>query len=118
MNRSNDPSLDYDAINSLKDATEEMFEEIIETFLEDTDNHLELLQKAVLKNDFTSLIEESHSIKGSSGNIGACKLSAICAGIEKESRKNMITNQADDVKQAVVEFETVKIEFIKILASS
>jgi len=116
MNKSNDSSLDHDTITYLKEATEEMFIEIIETFLSDTPVRLKLLNNALTNNDLTVLTEESHSIKGSSSNIGALKLSALCSVIEKESRNNTILNQAENVRLAIIEFDKVKSELSMIIS--
>ncbi len=117
MNISNELSIDHDATMALKEATEEMFQEIIETYLEDTLNRLSKLQNAIRTNSLDSAVEHSHSIKGSSGNIGACKLAALSAEIERLSKDNQAENLAEYTKLAVNEFSVVETELRKILAS-
>jgi len=115
MNILNEPSLDHEAIAILKDATDEMFNEIIMAFLEDTPKRLNLLCQAIDENNIQSLTEESHCIKGSSGNIGALKLSKICEIIEKSSKNDGITNQKEYIQLAINEFDTIEMELTKLL---
>ncbi len=117
MNTSNQASLDHEAINALKEATEEMFGEIIEAYLDDTPKRLSLLQEAINNSDLDQLIEQSHGIKGSSGNIGINRLSAICAEIEKLSRSNQLENIPEHIKLAISEFDIVESELKQQLST-
>ncbi len=115
MNILNEPSLDYESIAILKEATEEMFNEIIEVYLNDTPERLSLLREAFNNNDLKVLTEESHCIKGSSGNVGAIKLAKICEYIEKSSRNNNLTGHDEYIRHAVEEFGIVKKELKNLL---
>ncbi len=115
MNILNEPSLDFDSIAILKEATEEMFNEIIEVYLNDTPERLSLLREAFNSKDLKVLTEESHCIKGSSGNVGAIKLAKICEYIEKSSRDNNLTDHNEYIQYAVEEFDIVKKELEKLL---
>lgn len=117
MTTSNEISIDHDALTELKEATEEMFPEIIETYLDDTSQRLSKLQEAIRVNDIDSAIEHSHSVKGTSSNIGVCKLAALTAEIESLSKNNQLDNLAQYTEQAIDEFTTVETELRKILAS-
>ncbi len=108
MNVLNEPSLDETALSILKEATEEMFPEIIEVYLEDTPKRLVLLQTAFDKSDVKAMQEESHCLKGSSGNIGALKLSKICEEIELQSKSGSISNQNEYIQHAFSEFDHIK----------
>jgi HPt (histidine-containing phosphotransfer) domain-containing protein len=115
MNILDEPSLDLDALSILKEATEEMFPEIIEAFLEDAPNRLNSLREASTNNDVTAMKEESHCLKGSSGNVGAVKLSKICEEIETLSKSDSIANQEELIQYALHEFEHIKIELPKMI---
>jgi len=108
MNVLNEPSLDDTVLSALKEATEEMFAEIIEAYLEDTPKRLILLLNAFEENNIKAIQEESHCLKGSSGNIGALKLSKICEEIELQSRGGSITIQKEYVQHAFSEFDHIK----------
>ncbi len=115
MNVLNEDSLDDTAVAALKEATEEMFSEIIEVYLEDTPKRLSLLMKAFETNNVNAMQEESHCLKGSSGNIGALKLSKICAEIESQSKAGVITNQNEYIQHAFSEFDYIKKKLIALV---
>ncbi|MCF6324491.1 MAG: Hpt domain-containing protein [Gammaproteobacteria bacterium] len=108
INVLNEPSIDDAALTALKEATEEMFAEIIEVYLEDTPKRLSLLLSALEENNINAMLEESHCLKGSSGNIGALKLSKICAEIESQSKAGSITNQKEYLQHAFNEFDHIR----------
>jgi len=115
MNILDEPSLDMNALSVLKEATEEMFPEIIEVFLEDTPNRLNSLSDASTNNDVIAMKEVSHCLKGSSGNVGAVKLSKICEEIETLSKSGSVANQEELIQYALHEFEHIKIELSKMI---
>jgi len=110
-----EPSLDLEALSILKEATEEIFPEIIAIFLKDTPNRLNSLSEASTNNDVTAVKEESHCLKGSSSNVGAVKLSKICEEIETLSKSGSIANQKELIQYALDEFEHVKSELPKVI---
>ncbi|MBL1261605.1 MAG: Hpt domain-containing protein [Thiotrichaceae bacterium] len=112
MNILNEPSLDNAALAALKEATEEMFPEIIAVYLEDTPKRLALLQMAFDKNDIKAIQEEAHCLKGSSSNIGVLKLSKIFGEIERLSKNGTITNQNEYIQHAFSEFGHIQKSLI------
>lgn len=117
MTTSNEISIDHDALTALQEATEEMFPEIIETYLDDTSQRLSKLQAAIKGNDIDSAIEHSHSVKGTSSNIGVCKLAALTAEIESLSKNNQVETLAQQAELAIEEFNIVETELRKTVAS-
>jgi len=115
MNILDEPSLDLESLSMLKEATEDMFPEIITVFLEDSPNRLNSLREASINNNVTAMKEESHCLKGSSANIGAVKLSKICEEIETLSNSGSIANQEELIQFALHEFEHIKIELSKMI---
>jgi len=57
--------------------------ELIDLFLDDTAIQLESLRVAVSKNDAPEIRRLAHLVKGSSGNIGATGVAALCHEMEK-----------------------------------
>ncbi len=62
--------------------------ELIDLFLEDTATQLKVLSGAVLKNNTAEMRRVAHLLKGSSANIGAERLAAIYASLEKTEFRN------------------------------
>jgi len=66
-------------INELRDLLAEDFVDLIETYLSDTRPKLAELRQALSRGpDFDVLEKVSHSLKGSSGNIGAREMFEVC----------------------------------------
>jgi PAS domain S-box-containing protein len=71
------PWVSAEALERLKslDADGEGFlKEIIHLFLEDTPPRLVNLRQAVIKQDFNQMEHEAHTLKGSTGNLGALRM--------------------------------------------
>lgn len=72
--------LDHDVLSALRDVMEEQYAELLETFLEDSEERLRVLRKA---EDVSQLINAAHSFKGSSSNMGAVRLARLCGKLEQ-----------------------------------
>ena len=63
-----DEHLDLDALSALREVMEDEYPKLLDTFLADSEERLGLLRKA---HRAAQLIEDAHSFKGSSRNMGA-----------------------------------------------
>jgi len=100
--------LDYDALNTLKDVMEDDFPLLIDTFISDSHERLQKLQ-AIINSANADLIRRSaHSFKGSSSNIGAMALSALCCALEKKAQNGNFDNLEQDLR--AIEQEYVQVE--------
>jgi HPt (histidine-containing phosphotransfer) domain-containing protein len=81
-----DASLDENvlaALRQLQDSGESsIFEELIGLYLEDTPTRLVALREAVEARRADTVKTIAHTLKGSSGSMGAQGMSAICAELE------------------------------------
>lgn len=68
----------------------ELLAKIVQSFLLDSDNLLNALATAVHHEHFSDAQLHAHSIKGSSGNIGAHKLQAIAKVVEEAAKNHDI----------------------------
>ena len=74
--------LDNSIIAELREVMEDGFDEIITTFLEKSPELMDRLQDAEEVGDITAMAGPAHSLKSSSANMGAMKLSALARAIE------------------------------------
>lgn len=74
--------LDNSTIAELREVMEDGFDEIITTFLEKSSELMDRLQEAEEVGDITAMAGPAHSLKSSSANMGAMKLSALARAIE------------------------------------
>ncbi len=79
-------------------------DELIDAFLEDTPAQLAAMRAALAAGDSAALHAAAHSLKGSSGALGARRLSALCAQLEGLAR-------AAALDDAVLPFEALADEF-------
>jgi HPt (histidine-containing phosphotransfer) domain-containing protein len=57
--------------------------ELIDLYLEDAPRRLSVMQELLDQENWQSIKREAHSLRGSSGNLGARKAAQICAEIER-----------------------------------
>jgi HPt (histidine-containing phosphotransfer) domain-containing protein len=84
------PVLDQQVVDSLRALDDgdgpSLFLELIDLFVDDAAAQLESMQAALASGDLKTLERAAHTLKSSSANIGACRMSGICFEIEKLGR--------------------------------
>lgn len=101
-------SIDKDIIVMLKEVMEEDFQELLDTFLNDSRERIPLLQEQLASGDSEGLRQSAHSLKGSS-NLGAIKLSELCFQIEQKAKQQQLEDLAGILQQVESEFERVAL---------
>ena len=82
----------------IADYGEEFLVELIDTYLEDAAVRLCELRRAFDAADIESLTREAHTLKSSSANVGAMKLSQLAKEIEAAGRAGDMTLVGDKVR--------------------
>jgi HPt (histidine-containing phosphotransfer) domain-containing protein len=78
-----DPQLDMDTLNVLKEALDPpMFIELINMYITESQENYNKLVQALQENDMKNAIMAAHSIKGSSGNVGAMLAYEVAKDVE------------------------------------
>ena len=97
--------LDNMMINSLKELMGDAYIELVNTYIS---RSLEL-KNAIMNNtdDIAKLIIDIHSLKGSSGTMGAKKLFSMCESFESLLRKGKYTNREGDLEKIAKELNAV-----------
>lgn len=85
-----DQELDLDNLNMLKELLADRFQELIETYLNDSSERIVKLREALEREDFTQATHEAHGLKGSSRNIGANPFANLCEVMEKQARAGAV----------------------------
>jgi two-component system sensor histidine kinase/response regulator len=83
--------------------------ELVELYLEDTPKRLLELRRALDTGDTPTLTREAHTIKSSSANLGAMKMSGFAKELEIAGRAGEMRQMAEQVARTEAEFELVKI---------
>lgn len=79
--------VDMTTLNDLEDAQidgePDIIVELIDLYLEDVSGKLAVMREAIVKTDETSLRRAAHSLRGSSANLGARRVAALCGELER-----------------------------------
>jgi len=101
--------LDRKALENIRSLQSEgaadILSQIINLFLEETPNQLKNLQQAIRDNDAGTVYSIAHSLKSSSANLGAMKLSALLKDLEEKGRRKALTDTPSLFLQIENEFK-------------
>ena len=78
-----------------QDGEPDILEELFGMFLEDAEAQIEELKEAVGFDNAPAVSRLSHSLKGSSGSMGAIRMHRVCAGLEKAGRLENLDETKD-----------------------
>jgi len=101
--------LDYDILTTLKQVMEDDFALLIDTFVQDSTDRIRTLRSLVDSTESDLIRRSAHSFKGSSSNIGAPQLAALCSAVEKKALANDFNGLAADINAIEQEFAQVQL---------
>lgn len=101
-------------IQELKEVMEEGFDDLVMTYLQDSDAKMKTLKKAIQVQDSVQVAEVAHSLKGSSANICAEELSAMFKKIEDSARAEELDQVPYVFEQTVEEFSLIKTQLQQV----
>jgi len=84
------------------DGDEEVVKEILNLYLEKTPEQISAVSEAVMKKDASLIRSSAHSLKGSSGNVGAVKLSQTAQKMEMIGKEGDLS-QAEGLMKEIEE---------------
>ena len=99
--------LDHTAIATLKEVMEDDFQLLIDTFVNDSKERLQVLAAALAAGDAEEVRRSAHGLKGSSSNVGALRLAEICFQLEEAGRENRLDGMAEMLADAEAEYQIV-----------
>ncbi len=102
------PPIDAARLDEATGGDAEFTAELMQAYLEDTALRVDALTKAVAQKAMTNIIAESHTIKGSSANVGASRMQALASRVEAAARRGDTTHLASDAAKLVVELARVR----------
>ncbi len=91
---SDDPTIDMQAIDGLRELSPDadFLRELIEIYLQDTPQRIAELQDALNKKDIPVFTRAAHTIKGSSSNFGATKLTKLAHQLEMQGKSGNLAD--------------------------
>lgn len=107
--------LDSDTVQELRAVMGSEFANLLRTFATDSAMRIEHIERAIAGGDADALRRAAHSFKGSSGNMGAQRLSDLCRRIEEFARDGALDACISLVAQLPHEFAQVRQELDALL---
>ena len=107
--------LDHEALAELKDVMDEEFDILINTYLQDAQERMSLLQKASDDGDASEYAKVAHSFKGSCINIGAPRLAEFCLHAERAGKEEDLSGSEQQIAAIREEFSCVDNELRALL---
>lgn len=100
-----DMHIDHQVLSDLQDVMESGYQQLLETFLEDSERRLSQLHGA---KNAVELGMAAHSFKGSSSNMGAVGLAALCQQLEERVRQSPLYGIEDLINRIDQEYREVQ----------
>ncbi len=117
---SDDPTVDMQAIDGLRELSPDadFLRELIEIYLQDTPQRIAELQDALNKKDIPVFTRAAHTIKGSSSNFGATKLTKLAHELEMQGKSDNLAESPASVAKLNLEYALVAETLLKIIPSA
>jgi CheY-like chemotaxis protein len=114
---SGDATIDTSALQQIADLDPEqngeLLNSIIDSYVETATSLMRELKDALAANDVDVATRAAHSLKSSSANVGAMKLSGLCAEMERHGRSQDLASAGELFDAAAREFDTAAKELVK-----
>ncbi|MEE1866447.1 MAG: Hpt domain-containing protein [Pseudomonas sp.] len=105
-----DIHIDHEVLSGLQEVMEHDYAQLIRTFLLDSEVRLNLLHQATTAQQ---LGHAAHSFKGSSSNMGATALAALCQQLEERVKQPPLTDIENLINQIHREYDVVRVLYIE-----
>lgn len=86
----------------------ELIAELIQAYSNEAVHLINLLSEAIVKGDTNQLYQAAHSLKSSSGNLGAAQLVNCCQTLEQQGKIHDLTHSAASFAQLEIEYQRVR----------
>jgi two-component system sensor histidine kinase/response regulator len=103
--------LDRAVVENLREfGGQEMLSELSQMFLDDASSALRDLKEAIESEDPPLVERTAHTLKGSSSNMGAKTMAALCAGLQDAGTSGDLSRAPELLGRLEAEFERVRLE--------
>ncbi len=100
--------LDDEIVDELREVMGASLVLAIDAFVADTPPHLAALREAARGGDTTALEHLAHTLKGSSGNLGALRLADLCHDLVQQCRAGTLDDGLEQVEGIATEYARVQ----------
>ena len=106
-------ALDESLLDELREVMGDSFDALLATFVADGERRIEEIETAA-GND--ALRRSAHGLKGASANLGAVRLSGVCAELEAQARRGECAGRAALIERLREEFAAAR-EALRLYAA-
>ncbi len=99
------------------DDGDEFLREILGIYFEDTPRRIEELDRSLAADDAQKFARAAHSIKGSSGNLGAVALRDVAGQLENRAQKEGLGDVAGLLANLKTEYARAHAELAKLISA-
>jgi HPt (histidine-containing phosphotransfer) domain-containing protein len=114
--------LDPDVVDRLRQLTPpgepDVLTDILHLFLDDVPRRIETLRAATAAGDATAVQRVAHSLKGSSGNIGARALYDVCRQLDDSAKSGDLARVGPLLDSLGAEYGRVEAQIKRLLRGS
>ncbi len=82
-----------------------LFSELVDTFVADSSGRIDAIESAARDGALDRIASEAHSLKSSSGNMGANRLMALCKSLEVAGRERRLADARGFAERLRSEYE-------------
>ncbi|GAA5316914.1 MAG: Hpt domain-containing protein [Candidatus Pelagadaptatus aseana] len=100
--------VDTETLEMLKEVMEDDFPLLLQTFIDDALTRIPQLREQLDANNADELRRNAHSLKGSSGNVGAAGMTEICSRLESLANQSQLQEAGDIINAIEAEFGRVR----------
>ena len=104
----------YDRLLEVTGGDLEFLDELVDTYLSDSDEQLAAMRSAAAIDDPETLLRPAHTLKSSSANVGALSLAEQCRSLEMDARAGSVPEMAARVDACAAMFEAVRTELLEM----
>jgi len=112
----NSAHVDSTTITMLQEVMDDGFDHLVRTYIEDSDRRLQSLKDAIAGQDAEAIRQTAHSLKGSSGNLGASAMAELSLNMEQKGKSGDMDGLDDLWQQMNTEYRAVR-EYMEGLLS-
>ena len=107
-------ALEKKTLQELKGLMGDAYQSIFDAFNNSAQKCVEDLQQAINNKDIHKIERSSHTLKGSSANVGAMRLSKLCDLIVSKARNSDNDGYNDYFDKVMDEYNKVKTEIVEL----
>ena len=93
----------------------EALRQVVEAFEKSAPKRVAVMQDALAEQDAATVAAEAHTLKGSSGIVGAQRVADLCAQLEFRARRGDLTGAADRLERVLHELSVYEAAIAPVL---